>query len=341
MTPNTPLLQRSKEFQTLTSPSNAANSSARRRRDTALLHSPARRSHSACMRQIFDNKQQYAFQLPVPPDMSYPSLPNVSRPISSLRERLAMGSPTTRVQSRQPPPLSKDATEAPSAFEPQPRYILDHHSTPSESWSGDSGYLYADGSSVPTDAAAAASSVVRVSDWLSATFDNKSECTWDAVSEDIKQDFTPVRSHFITHSNSAHDREKLLTNDPRIDICQSRLSVLGQHWRSDKCTRPNSDDLETQEAEQRSNCTGTGIDSAPTPGDRIGPGGLGPSSLSPNVCTDRGPSRYHRDCKAHSTAETSPSKLTSFRRLQRQQFPENLAPDDTAFREDLVGVLPA
>ena len=74
--------------------SRVANSSARRRREKVLLQSPARRGHSVCIRQIFSNQQRQQQQRSVVyklydkgyEDLSYPTLPNMSRQLQPRSE---------------------------------------------------------------------------------------------------------------------------------------------------------------------------------------------------------------------------------------------------------------
>lgn len=75
--------------------SRVANSSARRRREKVILQSPARRGHSVCIRQIFSNQQRQQQQQrsvvyngydKAYEDLSYPTLPNVSRQLQPRSE---------------------------------------------------------------------------------------------------------------------------------------------------------------------------------------------------------------------------------------------------------------
>lgn len=60
------------------------------------------------------------------------------------------------------------------------------------------------------------------------------------------------------------------------------------------------------------------------------------SPLSPNVCTKRGPSRYHESYNPRVTIDTSPTKVRSLPRLQQRLCHENLSPNtnSTALSQD-------
>ena len=60
------------------------------------------------------------------------------------------------------------------------------------------------------------------------------------------------------------------------------------------------------------------------------------SPLSPNVCTKRGPSRYHESYNPHVTIDISPTKARPLLRLQQRLCQENLSPrgNSTALSQD-------
>ncbi|KAJ8105153.1 hypothetical protein OPT61_g10351 [Boeremia exigua] len=231
MAPATPVLHKSKELQTC-SPCNAANSSARRRRDTAFLNSPARRGHSACMRQIFDSKQQQALVQHSNHNVIYPSLPNVSRQLSPPGEYWSMHDSISRGRDYRPeqsPLMSKDVS---GIFSPTASQDLaNDYNPPSESWSGDSGYLDAERRSDSADVEAA-SSATRVSEWLSATYDG-SERIRDMVSEADVQGWV-LGNHYntFTPNEAARDRAKLSSNIPTECFDPGQFSAQAQDYTS-------------------------------------------------------------------------------------------------------------
>lgn len=92
-TPTTPLTAAEPPASPL---SRVANSSARRRREKVVLQSPARRGHSVCIRHIFSNRQRQQQQQQRSvvyngydkcyENLSYPTLPNVSRQLQPRSE---------------------------------------------------------------------------------------------------------------------------------------------------------------------------------------------------------------------------------------------------------------
>ncbi|KAJ4992771.1 hypothetical protein SVAN01_01817 [Stagonosporopsis vannaccii] len=284
----TPLIGEVEEQQLLSSSlPYTANTSARRRcRDTAVLYSPARRGHSACMRQIFDVNQQPALYARENQDVIYPALSNVSRQRSPFNKHPVADIPTAFQCTANGDPVS------------------------SESWHDDLGYLHGDAQCVSTRLASSPDG--KVNDWLSATDDDSSESTNAGMSEHASQ---PEHRQHITPNerNFKHDTP---SNSPMTSPRQSLVTTPTHRHR-----RAVQDNMVVY------SCT------SPTDRGGLGLEELQLSPLSPNVCTERGPSRYHESRRARVTIDTSPTKTKPVLHLQQRPPQENISPRTIALPE--------
>ncbi|KAF2632705.1 hypothetical protein BU25DRAFT_417302 [Macroventuria anomochaeta] len=240
--PATPSVRRAGELQPI-SPSRIANTSARRYMGSALLHSPARLGHSACIRQIFDDTQQRSLGRQRTRDVIYPSLANVSRHVSPHKNSQAIFSDSSRHDrpqpQDQPSSIDTDATVS------DPHVISPHTAElrPSpEPWSDDSGYLNASLSCISTEVAE--SPTERIYDWLSTTCSGELEGTADNMGEnrdvDRERRVPGPRSSEVYQETSGKGSE-LLSNPPTMDAPQSVLGTRLERHVSDMCKTFNFD----------------------------------------------------------------------------------------------------
>lgn len=307
----------------LPSPTRIANTGARRCRGPALLKSPARPGHSACIRQIFDCKQQRPLDLLQNQIVIYPSLANVSRQVSPIRNRSATSRNSTKQRGYQPRGphhlLDTDATAGNLrvAFP-----YIDGVQTSSESWSDDSGYLNEELPHIWTSLAG--SSKERIQDWLSTTCDHKSDSIADSIGEDLSVDCEGRVPGPRPVSPQIFDPFK------ELDLGGLRIRQSGRTTDHSESIfgSPPASGLRTAvvvRASVPTNCTAFRQE-------------LESSPLSPNVCTERGPSRYHTNRIPEVATSPSLSRCRPLNRVQQERLVENLALKDKVTNQDYKNV---
>jgi hypothetical protein len=320
-----------------------ANIGRRRYQQSAmLLRSPPRPGHTFRMTQIFQGASVANRASDGDGLVLYPQLPNISR----------VASPSTREQSC---PLERRPT-TPSE-------------TPSESWSDDSGYIVLDHA---RSLAGSGSPVYPVEDWLSAVSQDddsvgaltrkprhqdapphsplhlRATTELDVIREPRRDSDTLSWRSFDQHpSNTGY----ALPQNPFVSGHSSDASSI-----SDSSSTVESNRQPTPSSRPRryisDTCkrllfsapgTPTGIRSVHTPST---PKPCGPPSndgydefqlspLSPNVCIERGPSRYHSPHKAGlNTSPAKASTLTSF--FTPPRYPRGRMKENSVAEEDLV-----
>ena len=307
-----------------TSPSRLANIRVRRANNgSTLVQSPARAGHAARMRQIFEDVGR-DHQSPQPEQgVSYPQLPNISRkaspPVEHGRDEphfTPMSSPAQRPKSQSMLRASfrmvSHATQAKS-----PR--ISEQS--SEAWSDDSGYFIT-GSRNRT-ASLTGPPRDRINDWLASTSLYEQEiCGIEDVLDYQSISVSPPRSppSRLTKSNvfdkdimqSPHQISTITIPDPFLESDSSlRTSSLF------KALPPRQPRNRPYTPVQTRSTSPTTVTIRPHQTQAKSPiledGGVQLSPLSPNVCIERGPSRYH-------STRTSPVKE---RRAMRYTMNEN------------------
>ncbi|KAH6620045.1 hypothetical protein C7974DRAFT_225264 [Boeremia exigua] len=194
------------------------------------------------MRQIFDSGQQRDSDLPTTRDVIFPPLSNVSRQLLPLRSHRVVDSPTSH-DPLHPPELSRPLSKN-AIGESLSTVFNKDHSSCSESWSDDSGYLNGSGQRISADMATSLDT--RIQDWLSATSNHGLEQTEDTVTKDISQDDpVPERCHPATPSKVAQIRGRLTPNIPTANPRRSPFNSQAQRDMSDMCTSSNFGSLQT------------------------------------------------------------------------------------------------
>jgi hypothetical protein len=297
---------------------NSANIGCHRaQRSSVLLCSPARPGHSSKMKAIFEE----ARMAPTPSQNSskvlYPQLPNISRsalPVTrvdqseSLRSNIAGNYPGLILQSPAAPsalPQNTPSCESPIASS--------GHS--SGSWSDDLGYINLDSRSRQSTE----SPQRLVLDWLTkvpttAEYDEDQSRTL-VQDEGLYSAYgmwdTPVLSLVEEHHSDSRrappqtrrlHRQQDLCVDPFLNGDSNNRGVsIAQRDISDTCKR-----LYLDEVKQSTPLTPRGPNNTSSPHAKQTKDTIDStvqlSPLSPNVCVERGPSRYH-------TSRSSPTKL--------------------------------
>jgi hypothetical protein len=309
-----------------TLPSRLANIRIRRANNgSALLQSPARAGHAARMRQIFEDAGRDHQSLLHEQGVFYPKLPNVSRKASPPPEHNRDGlhsTPTSSAVRRPESSCMPTSSFRIESHEPQVNSLRVSEQS-SESWSDDSGYFIAGPrkrisnlTGPPQD---------RISDWLTSVSAQEQEiCIIEDVLDRQSTSHPSPRSspsrlseNNISNNNtpkSPHQFTTTTIQDPFLETDSSlrtsplfkalppqRLSVH-QHTPNQAPTQTHSTATITIRSHQPSAKLSILKD-----------GGIQLSPLSPNVCIERGPSRYH-------SGRTSPVKE---RRALRYNVNEN------------------
>lgn len=281
------------------------------------------------MRQIFNclGSEQHE------PSIAYPSLPKVSRfaelpdiQRATLEGLTSHGSSQAETQSFQ---IQDDAVvENLQSIEPCTSCGT-APSFSSERWSGDSSYLVADSQGIsmgPTEPPSGS-----VLEWLSRVSNLRSEEIVDRHDGDEHFHHDQTVSGSVTPEifNEASYTCKSNGNGAQhVSTPQMHRDITGMHGELDSSqlqaqqvrrsvyrSRPDFDDRPSSQ-------TMTAIVSPTSPSEdhvtkECDRSGLSP--LSPNVCIERGPYRYHGDRNRGTAASLTPTKkLSMLRRQQRQ-----------------------
>ncbi|KAH6878200.1 hypothetical protein BKA58DRAFT_90670 [Alternaria rosae] len=285
-----------------TSPSRIANIRVRRANNgSTLLQSPARAGHAARMRQIFEDAgRDHECPQPPQPDrgVSYPQLPNISRkaspPAEHSRNEQRFTLTVSPVQHPKSPCMSSTSfrmvSHATQAVSPR----VSEQS--SESWSDDSGYFIA-GSRNRT-ASLTGPPRDRVNDWLATVSLYEQEtCGIENVLDYQSTSHLPRSSsekHVFNKDSmqSSHQISTITIPDPFLESDSSlRTSPLF------KVLPPRRPRNQPHTPTQTQTHSPTTVIIRPHQSQAKCPilehGGIQLSPLSPNVCIERGPSRYH------------------------------------------------
>lgn len=343
------------------SPTRAANIRIRRSNyGSRLLQSPARAGYATRMRQMFEDAGHHHHEEQGNAAMLlYPQLPNISRkavpsPIRSPNRSSAAHQAITPASfTYQPESLclsNKLSLAASSAGAPHASLLCPSERS-SGSWSDDSGYI------VTTRSRSCSSTVAsdeRIRTWLLELCDYKMENAQEGIDKDLPPasnassyqdtavsvpDEAPIGTNgeaspfpqdpFVCNGNApslAELHEKRVATaffDRRptrdiSDVCKSlKLDYLNQTY----TTSPRQvvgtsaeTDLYTEEAKNWVR-----------EGELLEEGGVQLSPLSPNVCVERGPPRYHSPRRPSQMSNVvTPSKSRPDQGFKAPQLKENV-----------------
>lgn len=331
----------------------SANVGRRRLHNSVLLRSPARPRYTTRMKQMFEDAGSVNNILPDDRIALYPQLPNISRavtpsPRASKHRGRSMNTPGGGPGSLLPPnePLS-----------PVAKYRQFHRAPTSRessgSWSDDSGYIHLSSHSRPSTASE--SSEHRIHNWLAtvsqADDDTQEACMATSLDTDqvIRKFATPVESQklfeqpelcrdtagtlpdpFINRYDGDGVSSKAESSVATEDFYRLPLLIQSQRHISDVCKHLDFGKSQTSAQENAlptHSTPGTfqrfGVEPQFVPEDR-GEGGIELSPLSPNVCIERGPSRYH------SASNKRPSRSPEKRSPEDLFLTPRRAKDDSA-----------
>ncbi|EUC32229.1 hypothetical protein COCCADRAFT_27234 [Bipolaris zeicola 26-R-13] len=289
--PNTPPLKPAESRPRPVSPLGLANVRIRRSHHSSrLLQSPARAGHAARMRQLFEDAshEQQTLQ---PAHLPYPQLPNISAKASSSLARRGhvhchsqqATSPVRRLES-----LCISTTLLPR---PPPGFAKTSQQS-SESWSDDSGYLIPGSRSKPNPKSIRASVLDdRIDKWLTGV----STPNGHEPYAKLPQPNTYPRPQFCQRSSSNFSEMASRSGQETIEAPLADTVTIRDvfHTHTESTIRPATPIRSYPRATNHHA-------SSPDPDLQLSP-------LSPNVCIERGPSRYHSSRNLHTTA-ASPTK---------------------------------
>ncbi|RYN64413.1 hypothetical protein AA0117_g12496 [Alternaria alternata] len=299
----------------LSSPTKQANIRVRRANNgSALLQSPARAGHAARMRQIFEDASRDHISPQSGQSVLYPQLPNISRKASPTREyggdeqHCTLTSPPIR------PPESLCLSTSSSRMVQHKLQLKSPHISEqsSESWSDDSGYFIAGSrnrtfslTGPPRD---------RINDWLTNVAE--SECNIPTVKDENECQHSsfslllppPPKLTDIDLLHKSSEQSPTPTcdatiQDPFLDFDTNPRtpslfkSLPARRFPNTSSSKP----LTTQTQAQSTETVTVRSRNSPARQSIFEDGGVQLSPLSPNVCIERGPTRYH-------SARTSPIK---------------------------------
>jgi hypothetical protein len=321
----------------LASPVQTANVSARRCVRPTLSQSPARSGHSTCMRKIFDDPLRPLALRQRHHDVIYPPLPNVSSHLQLSGNRLR-GHVSASSLHRLPPQERQSGRD-------QPRVLARSASrSPSESWSDAS--IYVEAETVHASPGLAASPYDQVQDWLSTMIydgdigpSNKTAGVVDGhLNRPMVRDGTS-----IMHNNIISNETGTFKNDGAVYLPCSQRQIFDTCKTFDFDQPPPSQAHKTVGSPIRfrsADARATYVHVTPIR-TRKSSCREDPelSPLSPNVCTERGPSEYRRPCTAEIAAGMSSASSRLPFRYQRRFLKENVAlGDGTSMPEPSKGL---
>ena len=315
----------SESTQVLASPSRLANIRIRRsHHGSVLLQSPARAGHAARMRQIFEDASLEQQTPQTDRGALYPQLPNVSRRASSPTEHNGHAQNQTQRSScvRGPESLCTSTSSVrPIPHRTQVSFTGVSEQS-SESWSDDSGYFITGSRNRSSTLTFAPND--RIAEWLT----DVSTPQRDEHSANGQEDYD-ISPGFCQHFPSDFgdnkskstkqpqtrrpvrlvDADPFLTNEYIYGELGSSLpfsSLFGSipdPWEIPTHPPP------TNAATQPTVTIRPYPRHSPTKHDRThSEGGIQLSPLSPNVCVERGPSRYHSSRNLRDNDRASPTK---------------------------------
>jgi hypothetical protein len=324
------------------SPARAANISVRR---STLLQSPARAGYTERMRQIFGDARRGPLELHCSPNHLYPQLPNISRKASPSPVRLRSRNRTHEQDTTnflQPHYLAslshstklsvtEAATDTACANRPHPS------ERSSGSWSDDSRYI------VTTSRTQSESLIIplneRVHHWLSDVSDTEVERSAQGDGEEVWRLTPPTkqcsRGSALLHSFFKTERDKT----PSLSSPQKGRRMLSSSNRSRSsdpfmCNANTSyapllanhqKDIHTLQSREPPKSPSMSCSSSfeanrlSSQLDVVEEGDVQLSPLSPNVCVERGPSRYQSIPKSRDMMTPCKGRLPLHFRAPRQQ----------------------
>ncbi|USP82629.1 uncharacterized protein yc1106_09903 [Curvularia clavata] len=294
-----------------------------------LLQSPARAGHAARMRQIFEHASREQ-QPPQPTKpLLYPQLPNVSRkaspPLASMPNYCQQASPTRLPQQS----LCMSTASSRAGFRhAQAVFAMSEQS--SESWSDDSGYLLTRShisklapAFVPDD---------RITEWLTSVSTPDYE-EHDAHVQDYDAPCRYSSSELSDNASSGLAQQPLESRPVKVTI-EDVSPGQGLTYTRDSVPLKPSFPLKELITDHVSTAHPT------TPIHSYYSDAIHPllssaneviqlSPLSPNVCIERGPSRYHSSRNTQYSNRASPST-----KIQTTPSKENTAPRNSVHAKD-------
>lgn len=301
----------------LESPSRVANIRVRRSNcGPALLQSPARAGYTECMRRIFEDAGR-EHQVPQSPTVDlYPQLPNISRKASASLVSSEVPRLKKSCSSSYGPDSLCLSMHLQLGLPPQgeAQRSLPHPSERSSgSWSDDSGYIitasrgrshsflappnehiysWLEGICDPED--------VPVEETVAETLDSRISCA--ARSSSITEDPFLTESSYTNLINTA----SLLKAHPKEDVMISHQNCttvrLAHDHVGNTCTQCPS----TGQDAPQNFAFARRMNTDPAEVQAVEEAGMQLSPLSPNVCIERGPSRYHSN-----RTSRAPSSITT------------------------------
>jgi hypothetical protein len=340
---HTSTTERNGSAQQLCSPTTAANIRVRRsNRGSTLLHSPARAGYATRMRQIFEDAGRDQGELQSTSRALYPQLANISRKASPSPSNSPTKS-TDGLPRYRPDSLCLSANlRSIVASTGGVGVSLAHQSQRSSgSWSDDSGYIVTSNSHT-RHSSFTLTPDERIRIWLcelpeekieDVEEDGRMESVLERNADSIdrrhnRDEMLPFASdHTSPFGSDLHEYDATYTLPPHGPLGdvpgvrnQLRFSAPNQfHIPSPKARLRTS----TQHDENVS-------DNRAFPGDAqlLEEGGIQLSPLSPNVCIERGPARYHSNRKPREM--TAPCRLGSPTPIRAPRLKENVVLENEA-----------
>jgi hypothetical protein len=343
------------------SPTRAANICIRRSNyGSILLQSPARAGYATRMRQMFEDAGHHRHEEQDNVAMLlYPQLPNISRkaapsPVRSPNRSGAAHQAITHASSTYRPEslcLSNKPSLAVSLAGAPPASLLCPSERSSGSWSDDSGYI------VTTRSRRCSLTVApdeRIRTWLLELRDHKMENAQEGTDEGLH----PASNAYSCQDTdvsvpdealTGNDGEPaLFTKDPFVydgdapsltELHEKRVATAFFERRpirdiSDVCKPLKLDYLNQTYTTPPRQVVGTSAESHRVSAEAkkrvngselLEEGGVQLSPLSPNVCVERGPSRYHSPRRPLQISHVAtPSKNGPDQGFQAPQWKENV-----------------
>ncbi|KAF5850648.1 hypothetical protein GGP41_010302 [Bipolaris sorokiniana] len=292
---NTPPLKPAESRPRPVSPLGLANVRIRRsHHGSRLLQSPARAGHAARMRQLFEDAshEQQTLQ---PAHLPYPQLPNISAKASSPLARC--GHVHNHSQQATSPVRRLESLCIPTTLLPSPRPGFAKTSQQSsESWSDDSGYLIPGSRSKPNPKSIRASVLDdHISKWLTGVSTPNGHEPYAKP----PQPNTYSRPQFCQRSSSNFSETASRSGQEALEAPSANTVTIRDvfHTRTESTIHPTTP-LHSRPRDANNQVL------SPDPDLELSP-------LSPNVCIERGPSRYHSSRNLHSAASPTKSLYVS------------------------------
>ncbi|OAL56819.1 hypothetical protein IQ07DRAFT_674962 [Pyrenochaeta sp. DS3sAY3a] len=318
---------------------------------SSLLSSPARSGHTARMRQVFEDAGRLGR---TKQPTLYPQLPNVSRPTSASQSTQFEASLIVPARDEVPRPTTNELPLISQLDLPKAN-ISTFSDRTSGSWSDDSGYFIADVCgrtsihSIPLKQ--------RIHNWLLAVPTNEQHDGMRNDSENIPDHYPSAQQYTTPGKLYRHDpkdelfaidgsqAERGLETPGNFPYGQVPHTELDEHDNStlvafSPCKQSEEELYSLEDNHSALDCTQLSAPSTQTP-HSVRKEALTPNTqhlqhldlslLSPNVCIERGPSRYHSP--RTTNPGSSPRKLRSTISFQKFSLQENMIPSG----EDVLG----